>query len=140
MHTTTSTNTVAKEITLQELITEHRAIAQLIRQYWPLKDHNQRVLARTLKMMEELGELSDEILSSMNLQRQSKVAQFDPKDLADEFADVLACVLLLGIELDIDIEAVIKEKISFTHERLAAEYAQAHKRQPTLSDDFTESP
>lgn len=115
--------TDTKEITLQELITQYQHIAQTINTQWPIENHDQRVLARTLKMMEELGELSDEILSSMHLQRQAKISQFDQVNLADEFADVLACVILLGIELGIDIESVIRRKISNTHQRLATEQA-----------------
>lgn len=84
------------------------------------------MLARTLKMMEELGELSDAILSSMQLQRASKVSQFEHVHVEDEFADVLGCIMLLGIELDIDIESVIKRKISFTRERLVREVTTAH--------------
>ena len=81
------------------------------------KDKNQRVFARTMKIVEELGELSDEILTSMNLQRDSKIAKFSRENLEDEFADVLASLILLANEVDIDVESVIKKKIKFTRER-----------------------
>ncbi len=67
--------------------------------------------------MEELGELSDEILTSMNLQRNTKIAKFSQQNIEDEFADVLGSLILLGIELDIDVEEVMKRKIAFTKER-----------------------
>jgi len=115
-----------QDVSLQELIAQYRHIAEIIKEKWPIENHEQRVLARTLKMMEELGELSDAILSSMQLQRASKVSQFDSVQLEDEFADVFGCVLLLGVELNINIEKVIKRKISFTQERLVREVTTAH--------------
>lgn len=120
------TQELVPDLTLQELIGEYRHIAALIKKRWPIENHEKRVLARTLKMMEELGELSDAILSSMQLQRASKVSQFEQVHLDDEFADVLGCVILLGIELDINIEDVIRRKILFTQERLVHEVTTAH--------------
>lgn len=104
-------------MTLQELTTEYQQIADFLNSRWPLKSENQRVFARTMKIVEELGELADEILTSMNLQRNSKIAQFSQQNVEDEFADVLASLILLAIELDIDIEEVIKRKIKFTQDR-----------------------
>lgn len=118
---TTKPVKLSSEITLQELIDQYRMIAEVINSQWPIESHDKKVLARTLKMMEELGELSDEILTSMQLQRKAKVSKFDQNNLNDEFADVLACVILLGVELGIDIEEVMHRKISMTHERLAQE-------------------
>lgn len=70
-----------------------------------------------MKIVEELGELSDEILTSMNLQRNSKIQKFSQQNIEDEFADVLGSLILLGIELDIDVKAVMQRKIDFTRER-----------------------
>jgi NTP pyrophosphatase (non-canonical NTP hydrolase) len=102
---------------IKELVAKYQEIADFLNNHWPLKDHNQRVFARTMKVVEELGELSDEILTSMNLQRDSKIAKFSRENLEDEFADVLGSLVLLGCELDIDIEKVITKKIKFTRER-----------------------
>jgi NTP pyrophosphatase (non-canonical NTP hydrolase) len=54
----------------------------------------------------------------MNLQRDSKIANFSRKNLEDEFADVFGSLILLGNELNIDIEEVVKRKIIYTRERL----------------------
>jgi len=70
-----------------------------------------------MKIMEELGELSDEILTSMNLQRNTKIEKFSRTNIEDEFADVMGSLILLGIELDIDIEKVKQRKIDFTRDR-----------------------
>lgn len=103
---------------LQKIITEYQKIGQFLNKRWPLKDDNQRIFARTMKIVEELGELSDEILTSMNLQRNSKIANFSRKNLEDEFADVFGSLVLLGLELNIDIEEVVERKIIFTRQRL----------------------
>ena len=103
---------------LDKIITEYQKIGQFLNKRWPLKDDNQRIFARTMKIVEELGELSDEILTSMNLQRNSKIANFSRKNLEDEFADVLGSLLLLGIELNIDIKDVVERKITYTRKRL----------------------
>jgi len=116
----------ANEMSLQDLIAEFRQIKAMLSERWPIENHEQRVLARTLKMMEELGELSDEILSSMKLQRASRVNEFSQEHLEEEFADVLSCVMLLGIELDIDIEKVIKQKIGFTRNRIVDEMTSSN--------------
>jgi NTP pyrophosphatase (non-canonical NTP hydrolase) len=105
------------DLTLKELAEEYKAISKFFNDRWPLPDHQQRVFARTMKIMEEMGELSDELLTSMNLSRDSKIAKFSQENIEDEFADVLACVVALGLELDIDMEAVMRRKIKFTHER-----------------------
>lgn len=108
-------------MTILALVKEYRKIGNFLNQHWPLKDKNQRIFARTMKVVEELGELADEILTSMNLQRNSKIAAFSRENLEDEFADTLACLILLANELDIDVETVMKRKIAFTKERFEME-------------------
>jgi len=102
---------------INDLVKEYKKVSKFLNDRWPLKDKNQRIFARTMKIVEELGELSDEILTSMNLQRDSKIAKFSRENLEDEFADVLASLILLANEIDIDVEAVIKKKLKFTRER-----------------------
>lgn len=104
-------------MTIHELTSQYQVIAHFLNDRWPLKDPQQRVFARTMKIVEELGELSDEILTSMNLQRNTKIANFSRENIEDEFADVMGSLILLGIELDIDIEKVMKKKIEFTRDR-----------------------
>jgi hypothetical protein len=40
---------------------------------------------------------------------------------------LLGTLILLGIELDIDLEPVMKRKIEFTHQRLQAEESEEKK-------------
>jgi len=106
---------------IDQLINQYQEIHDFLNQNWPLKSKMKRVFARTMKVVEELGELSNEILTSMNLQRQSKIAQYSRENLEDEYADVFGALILLGIELDIDIEKVIQRKIAFTKKRFEIE-------------------
>lgn len=112
-------------MSLTTIIQEYKAISSTLNTRWPIKQHDHRVFARTMKIVEELGELADEILSSMNLQRNSKIAKFSHTNIEEEFADVFGSLLLLAIELDIDIEEVVKKKIAFTKQRLSVDESAA---------------
>lgn len=105
------------KMTLDELVAEYQEISDFLNTRWPLKDKQQQIFARIMKLVEELGELSDEILTSMNLARDSKIAKFSRENMEDEFADVLASLILLANELDIDVEKVMRKKIDFTRDR-----------------------
>lgn len=104
-------------MTIQSLVSQYKEVSEFLNEKWPLKDHDQRVFARTMKIVEELGELSDEILTSMNLQRDTKIEKFSRQNVEDEFADVLGSLILLGIEMDIDLEKVMQRKIDYTKNR-----------------------
>lgn len=109
-------------MTVDQLVKEYVQIGQFLNHRWPLKNQQQRIFARIMKIVEELGELADEILTSMNLQRRSKIAKFSRENLEDEFADVLGSLILLAIEMDIDVEQVIKKKIEFTKLRFEMDH------------------
>jgi NTP pyrophosphatase (non-canonical NTP hydrolase) len=104
-------------MTIQDLVSQYKEISDVLNTKWPLKNNQQRIFARTMKIVEELGELADEILTSMNLQRNSKIAKFSHQNIEDEFADVFASLILLADEMDIDIELVMKRKIALTRVR-----------------------
>ena len=108
-------------MTINQLVKEYEGIAEILNRLWPLKNKQHRTFARTMKVVEELGELSDELLTSMNIQRNSKIAKFSHQNVEDEFADVLGSLVLLAIELEINIEEVMKRKILYTHKRLLSE-------------------
>ncbi len=116
-------------MTIQNLIDQYREIAAFLNNKWPLKDKDHRVFARTMKIVEELGELADEILTSMNLQRNSKIQKFSQQNIEDEFADVVGSLILLGIELDIDVKAVMQRKIDFTRDRFGMNESDITPRQ-----------
>lgn len=111
-------------MTIEELLAEYKIISQTLNTKWPLQNQEHRTFARTMKIVEELGELADEILTSMNLQRNSKIAQFSHQNIEDEFADVVGSLILLSIELDIDVVDVMKRKIALTRERFGIDQPQ----------------
>jgi len=74
-------------------------------------DEEKRILARTVKITEELGELCDEVLSFNSLQRQDKLDKHDLNNLSDEFADVILTTLLLAETMKVDIEQALNNKI-----------------------------
>ncbi|MBP9747892.1 hypothetical protein KBD13_03095 [Patescibacteria group bacterium] len=72
---------------------------------------NEIVFARMIKLMEELGELSNEVLASNGDQRADKLVAYDRQNLAHEVADVLIVTLLLAKSLDIDVKQALEAKI-----------------------------
>jgi NTP pyrophosphatase (non-canonical NTP hydrolase) len=79
--------------------------------YGNYKDEEKRILARTVKLTEELGELCDEVLSFNSMQRKEKLDKHNINNLSDEFADVIITTLLLAEVMDVDIEKALKGKI-----------------------------
>jgi len=63
------------------------------------------------KLIEEVGELSEAILTNDNLQRSSKLKN-SKIDLEGELADVISCTLILAQELNVNMEKALKEKIT----------------------------
>ena len=74
--------------------------------------HTTNVLARTAKVSEEYGELMDEILSHLKLQRQNKLDKYEHENLEKEYGDVMLTLLLLGLSLDLDIEKVVTARLA----------------------------
>ncbi|MCA9370039.1 MAG: hypothetical protein H6774_04630 [Pseudomonadales bacterium] len=117
-----STQTTPTQLTtIRQLEDEYQKISAFLNEKWSLADKDHRIFARTMKIVEELGELSDEILTSMNLQRDTKIANFSRENIEDEFADVLGSLVLLAAELEIDIAEVMQRKIAYTRDRFEME-------------------
>jgi len=68
------------------------------------------ILTRTVKLQEEVGELSNDVLSILSLQRQSKLDAFNRKNLYAEFADVILSVIMLANSTGVDVERAVTEK------------------------------
>ncbi|MDD2807089.1 MAG: MazG nucleotide pyrophosphohydrolase domain-containing protein [Patescibacteria group bacterium] len=85
---------------------------QRLRKYYGnFEDEEKHILARTVKLTEELGELCDEVLSYHSLQRQDKLDKRDANNLSEEFADVVITTFLLAEAMKVDIEKALKQKI-----------------------------
>lgn len=84
---------------------------RLRKYYGGYKDEEKRILARTVKLTEELGELCDEVLSYNSMQRKDKLDNHDKNSLAEEFADVVITTLLLAEVMKVDIEKALERKM-----------------------------
>jgi NTP pyrophosphatase (non-canonical NTP hydrolase) len=77
----------------------------------------ERILARTVKLTEELGELCNEVLAFNGDQRKEKLDNHDKNNLPNEFADVIITTLLLAKSMDVDIKEALKNKIKKINKR-----------------------
>lgn len=77
----------------------------------------ERILARTVKLSEELGELSDEVLAALGDQRTGKMDERSPGSLADEFADVVIVAFLLAKSMDVDVMRALAHKTEKIREK-----------------------
>ncbi len=71
-----------------------------------------QILARAVKLGEEVGELYNDVLGYLGLQRQDKLEKFTLENLEEEVVDVLITLLVLvSLFPEMDIETAIKRKI-----------------------------
>jgi len=82
-------------------------------------DMTKRIFAQTIKLAEEVGELSSEVLGKTWFVRKEKLAKHSDETLNDEFADVILVTLRLAKLMDIDIESALKSKMAKIKERHA---------------------
>lgn len=90
---------------------------RLKKYYGGSTDQEKRILVRTVKMTEEIGELCDEVLAHNALQRKEKLEAHDSANLSDEFADVVITTSLLAKAMDIDIVKALENKIAKVNKR-----------------------
>lgn len=72
----------------------------------------ERVLFRTVKLMEELGEFCNEIMTLNGKQRDEKLKNYKKGNLEEEFADVIITTLLVAESIDINVEKSLERKIN----------------------------
>lgn len=90
---------------------------RLKKYYGGYSDQEKRILARTVKLTEELGELCDEVLAFNSLQRKQKLDNHDKGNLPEEFADVIITALLLAKAMNVDIEKALEKKVEKVNKR-----------------------
>lgn len=83
----------------------------------------QEILSRTVKLNEEVGELCNDILSILKLQRKAKLEKFDKRNIYQEFADVILTTMQLAIAADVDVERAVHDKLKKVEEKY-------HKEKP----------
>ncbi|CAN5182170.1 hypothetical protein BH09PAT1_BH09PAT1_6680 [soil metagenome] len=70
------------------------------------------ILTKTIKLNEEVGELCNDTLSVLKLQRKSKLENFDKRNFYEEFADVIITTVQLANAAGVDIERAINDKLA----------------------------
>lgn len=104
---------------LDEIIAKLKDIeAELLKRYPDYaKDPEKAILARSVKLNEEVGELMDEVLHKLKLQRAEK--EYDPDNLQKEFGDVFNSLLLLGLSLGVDVPEAIASRVNEMYKKLS---------------------
>ncbi|MBI2667465.1 hypothetical protein HYX17_01710 [Candidatus Woesearchaeota archaeon] len=90
---------------------------RLINHYGSSSTEKERILARTVKLTEELGELCNEILIYNKDQRKEKLENHDKENLQEEFADIIITTLLLAKAMNVDIGGVLEKKMDKINKR-----------------------
>ena len=84
---------------------------RLRKRYGDLTNDNSWHLSQMVKLMEEMGELSEQILAYQSLQRRDKTKKFNHTALSEEVADVLIVTMLIGHKLGVNITDALEQKI-----------------------------
>jgi NTP pyrophosphatase (non-canonical NTP hydrolase) len=82
-----------------------------------LSNNEEAILARTVKLGEEFGELCEEVLTCSSLQRKQKLDNHDKENLREEFADVIITTLFLAKSMNGNIEKALEMKIQRLNQR-----------------------
>lgn len=70
------------------------------------------ILTKTVKLNEEVGELCNDILSVLKLQRKAKLDKFDKRNIYEEFADVIITTIQLAQSAGVDINRAVGDKLN----------------------------
>lgn len=76
------------------------------------------LLAQTIKLGEEVGELYAEVLGAARLQRESKGDRYSTETLRGELADVTICVAIIAELVGVNLEEALVEKMAVIDERM----------------------
>lgn len=79
------------------------------------------ILTKTVKLNEEVGELCNDVLGVLKLQRRAKMQHFDKRNIYQEFADVIITTIQLAAVAGVDIERAVNDKLKKIEERYLKE-------------------
>lgn len=100
---------------LQTLIKQQHQ--RMVEDWGKHESQEQRTLFRAIKLMEEMGELCEEILCFSTKQRKGKNREMDKQKLAEELADVIIVALLIGENLGVDTLKAMEDKLEIVKKR-----------------------
>ena len=90
---------------------------RLRKYYGDYPDQEKRILARTVKLAEEVGELCNEVLAHNSFQRKDKLDNHDNGKLSDEFADVIITTLLIAKAMNVDVQKALEKAMEKVNKR-----------------------
>ena len=101
-------------------------LEQIIKEFHQLLDakfganasKTESVLSCMVKLTEEVGELSEQVMLRRWRQRDHK-GSYDPDDAGKEIADVIISAMMIAYELDINVSSALTNKISSIREQLS---------------------
>ena len=100
-----------QNITLKQLQQELKKKELKLRiKFQTLTKKEKDILTKTVKLQEEVGELSNDVLSVLSLQRKAKLAEFEKTNMYEEFADVILSTIMLANAVGVDIERAVNSK------------------------------
>ncbi|MCF7899814.1 hypothetical protein K9L05_04185 [Candidatus Babeliales bacterium] len=102
---------------LKELTKFIQKEGERLKSFYNNCDNEKMILAITVKLNEEVGELCQEVLGNLKFLRKEKLDKHTPETLKEEFADVIITSLILVNQMGIDIEQAIEEKIEKINKR-----------------------
>lgn len=106
---------------LKQLEEKVRALQTPSVDYTLQTPREKEILARTVKLNEEVGELCNDILSILKLQRKSKLDKFDRRNIYQEFADVVITIMQLAISANVDLDRAVRDKLHIIADRIEKE-------------------
>ncbi len=80
-------------------------------EFTSLTKREKDILAKTVKLSEEVGELANDILAHLSLQRKSKLEALDRQNIYEEFADVIIACFGLAIAMKVDMSRALRDKL-----------------------------
>lgn len=90
-------------------------------QYRLYSQTEKEILTKTVKLNEEVGELCNDILSILKLQRRAKLEKFDKRNVYQEFADVVITTIQLAVSTGVDVERAVGDKLKKIEEKYLKE-------------------
>lgn len=103
---------------IKDLQTKVNELTAKSRPHYKLYTQEEKeILTKTVKLNEEVGELCNDILSVLRLQRKSKLDKFDKRHIYQEFADVIITTMQLAAVTHVDMERAIKDKLTTIEKR-----------------------
>lgn len=99
-------------VNLKALEKRIRGLSNKIRPGYKFTTRQEKdILVQTVKLNEEVGELCNDILGILKLQRKAKQRKFDRRNIYEEFADVIISTITLAQTTGVDLERALKDKL-----------------------------